>query len=117
MINRDDWLSPAAFVARIDLDAKPVDKVVIKVQQHSPEMVKYTEQCCKCDPLGDQCICRELADRIHHAKISTQVHIRIPKDYSVMDGPELVMPAQIPDDRISLRKISVYEPSEDWMPC
>jgi hypothetical protein len=100
MINRDDWLSPAAFVARIDLDAKPVDKVVVTVQRHSPEIAKYTEQCCKCDPFSDQCICRELA--------------------TMMDSPELVMPAQIHDDRynrISLRKISVYEPSEDWMPC
>lgn len=36
MINQDDWLSPAAFVARIDLEAKPVDKV----QRHSPEMAR-----------------------------------------------------------------------------
>ena len=41
MINRDDWLSPAAFVARIDLEAKPVDKVVVEVQRHSPEASRY----------------------------------------------------------------------------
>jgi hypothetical protein len=41
MINRDDWLSPAAFVARIDLDAKPVDNVVVRVQRHSAENAQY----------------------------------------------------------------------------
>jgi hypothetical protein len=114
MINRDDWLSPAAFVARIDLEAKPVDdpeharklsKLKDRFLENLEEIRKILERkiaegifagavdCQFVKVCGPQNLL--LADAPADAKIGTQLRIRLPKDYCVTDGPGCEPPQEV----------------------
>jgi hypothetical protein len=70
---RDDWMSPAAFVGRVDLKAEPnsIPDILIegKIVCRPEWMVLVPEQY----PAG--------------TKIGSQVRIRLPNDFMVVDKP------------------------------